>query len=345
MDRISLSPDGVAPWCRGAVCLELAPAYPERLERAHFPVLPRLARSIMYRHQSFANGSSHQDALSYLDQVKVQFADQPDVYNKFLDIMKDFKSQTSVQDHTRKLAWKSTTADLFCSIDTPGVINRVSDLFAGHPNLIQGFNTFLPPGYRIECGEGGNPNAIRVTTPMGTTVQQIPAKRDHGDSTHLSANAPFFNNHRQGNWQQQPPPQQQQQAPAPAPPPQSQQQQAQPQHSIESPEAAFSAPVPNGPGIFGQGQGPGQTAPFDGPGSAQQQRGASQLPPNNSTTPNAPGTRNALTPTPGGQSGANGSAQNSASMEKRGPVEFNHAISYVNKIKVREKKTQILTES
>ena len=35
----------------------------------------------------------HQDALSYLDQVKVQFVDQPDVYNRFLDIMKDFKSQ------------------------------------------------------------------------------------------------------------------------------------------------------------------------------------------------------------------------------------------------------------
>lgn len=34
-----------------------------------------------------------QDALSYLDQVKYQFQDQPDVYNKFLDIMKDFKSQ------------------------------------------------------------------------------------------------------------------------------------------------------------------------------------------------------------------------------------------------------------
>jgi hypothetical protein len=34
-----------------------------------------------------------QDALSYLDQVKVQFVEQPDVYNRFLDIMKDFKSQ------------------------------------------------------------------------------------------------------------------------------------------------------------------------------------------------------------------------------------------------------------
>jgi paired amphipathic helix protein Sin3a len=33
-----------------------------------------------------------QDALSYLDQVKVQFVDHPDVYNRFLDIMKDFKS-------------------------------------------------------------------------------------------------------------------------------------------------------------------------------------------------------------------------------------------------------------
>ena len=70
------------------------------------------------------------DALSYLDQVKVQFTDHPDVYNRFLDIMKDFKSQ---------------------AIDTPGVIERVSMLFRGQPSLIQGFNTFLPPGYRIEC--------------------------------------------------------------------------------------------------------------------------------------------------------------------------------------------------
>ncbi|KAK1918551.1 hypothetical protein P3342_001470 [Pyrenophora teres f. teres] len=96
------------------------------------------------------------DALSYLDQVKVQFADHPDVYNRFLDIMKDFKSG---------------------AIDTPGVIERVSTLFAGNPALIQGFNTFLPPGYKIECGTNGDPNAIRVTTPMGTMVSTMPAPR------------------------------------------------------------------------------------------------------------------------------------------------------------------------
>lgn len=36
------------------------------------------------------------DALGYLDAVKVQFHDRPDVYNQFLDIMKDFKSQMYV---------------------------------------------------------------------------------------------------------------------------------------------------------------------------------------------------------------------------------------------------------
>jgi len=58
------------------------------------------------------------------------------------------------------------------SIDTPGVIKRVSDLFNGHPGLIQGFNTFLPVGYRIECStDAHDANFITVTTPTGTTMQ------------------------------------------------------------------------------------------------------------------------------------------------------------------------------
>jgi len=36
------------------------------------------------------------DVLSYLDEVKIQFSERPKVYNQFLDIMKDFKSQTYV---------------------------------------------------------------------------------------------------------------------------------------------------------------------------------------------------------------------------------------------------------
>eukprot|EP00618_Florenciella_parvula_P037990 CAMPEP_0119508100 /NCGR_PEP_ID=MMETSP1344-20130328/27809_1 /TAXON_ID=236787 /ORGANISM="Florenciella parvula, Strain CCMP2471" /LENGTH=139 /DNA_ID=CAMNT_0007544803 /DNA_START=106 /DNA_END=522 /DNA_ORIENTATION=- len=70
-----------------------------------------------------------EDALLYLDQVKMEFQGKPEIYNEFLDIMKNFKAQT---------------------IDTPGVIRRVSQLFRGYNKLILGFNTFLPEGYKIE---------------------------------------------------------------------------------------------------------------------------------------------------------------------------------------------------
>ncbi|XP_033330132.1 SIN3 transcription regulator family member A isoform X4 [Megalopta genalis] len=86
-----------------------------------------------------------EDALSYLDQVKYKFNDQPQVYNDFLDIMKEFKSQ---------------------SIDTPGVITRVSNLFKGHPELIVGFNTFLPPGYKIEVQANEQGYAFQVSVSM-----------------------------------------------------------------------------------------------------------------------------------------------------------------------------------
>mmetsp|Transcript_18797 Transcript_18797/g.25908 ORF Transcript_18797/g.25908 Transcript_18797/m.25908 type:complete len:511 (+) Transcript_18797:67-1599(+) len=72
-----------------------------------------------------------EDALLYLDQVKMEFSDKPQIYNEFLDIMKNFKAQ---------------------SINTPGVIERVKNLFRGYNKLILGFNTFLPEGegYKIE---------------------------------------------------------------------------------------------------------------------------------------------------------------------------------------------------
>jgi paired amphipathic helix protein Sin3a len=69
-----------------------------------------------------------EDALIYLDDVKREFGDRPRVYNEFLAIMKNFKSQ---------------------EVDTPGVIQRVSRLFRGYNNLILGFNKFLPEGYKI----------------------------------------------------------------------------------------------------------------------------------------------------------------------------------------------------
>lgn len=202
------------------------------------------------------------DALSYLDQVKVRFSDQPDVYNRFLDIMKDFKSQ---------------------AIDTPGVIERVSNLFNGHPALIQGFNTFLPPGYRIECGTDDNPDAIRVTTPSGTMTQSLQGRSRAGpyESSNLSTQA--------------------------------------------QPGLAREAALEDRRGW--------SQAPEDASAIHQQeQRGVSSL----QNAASAATQRGGLPLSPPRESaGQQGAAFGAAADPKRGgPVEFNHAISYVNKIKV-----------
>ena len=88
-----------------------------------------------------------EDALLYLDQVKVEFGDRPHIYNEFLDIMKTFKTQ---------------------QIDTPGVIRRVSNLFQGNRRLVLGFNTFLPEGYKIELPADGEGPPIAVYRTPGS---------------------------------------------------------------------------------------------------------------------------------------------------------------------------------
>lgn len=233
------------------------------------------------------------------------------------------------------------------SIDTPGVIDRVSELFAGHPELIQGFNTFLPPGYRIECGTQDDPTAIRVTTPMGTTVSQMPSAPNRfsmGSGTvHALENGtgtarlgPYTEAHVNGDWAS---------------------------HRQEGAEVGENPFVMNGrPGIPSQHT--GQT-PTTQDGSViydredqiaaaeaahrQEQRGVSNLShvasaiASNGATSQMPITQ----VSPSGQVtsvGQAGEGMNNAGsvlvsgnqmgLEKRGPVEFNHAIGYVNKIKV-----------
>ncbi|CAM0137869.1 unnamed protein product [Umbelopsis sp. WA50703] len=208
------------------------------------------------------------DALSYLDQVKVKFSDQPDVYNRFLDIMKDFKSQ---------------------AIDTPGVIERVSTLFRGHPALISGFNTFLPPGYRIECTVDPNDqDVIRVTTPTGTT------STTGGGPLNLTQEHPPHSQYYQhpAGYSHMP-----QHTPGPATQP------------VQSPHHHGMPHMSQPPSAIYHPLSTTQTSPG--------MRHQSTQPPASQQQPQQPASHQ----------GANGG--------RRAPVEFNHAINYVNKIKNR----------
>ncbi|KAL4448880.1 hypothetical protein ABPG77_007597 [Micractinium sp. CCAP 211/92] len=97
------------------------------------------------------------DALSYLREVKTRFANNRKVYDSFLEIMKQFKAQ---------------------SIDTTGVIEKVKDLFKGHPELILGFNTFLPKGYEIRLDDV--PPNVRSWEPPSLRAPAGPAQAAAG---------------------------------------------------------------------------------------------------------------------------------------------------------------------
>ncbi|GIY36696.1 hypothetical protein CEXT_216131 [Caerostris extrusa] len=214
------------------------------------------ANSQVQGHQMQFQRLKVEDALSYLDQVKYKFGNQPQVYNDFLDIMKEFKSQ---------------------SIDTPGVIQRVSNLFRGHPELIVGFNTFLPPGYRIEV----QPNEqVQVSIP-GTNVAG-------GGPTSLTI-------HPTG------------------PPSATVHTVQQTNHTVKD-ASPHTSPVAKPPPVS-------NSQPHS---NSQNQHSVHQSSPPQAQSGN----------TPGSGSTANSTAP-PASQQQQQPVEFNHAINYVNKIKNR----------
>lgn len=82
-------------------------------------------------------------ALAYVYQVRIEFKDEPHVYNQFLDLMKDFKvGQITAED----------------------VIGRLAALFRGHKDLLLGFNTFLPKGCKLIVTEDGD-GVLQSTNP------------------------------------------------------------------------------------------------------------------------------------------------------------------------------------
>uniref|UniRef100_A0A8C1HJW9 Paired amphipathic helix protein Sin3a n=1 Tax=Cyprinus carpio carpio TaxID=630221 RepID=A0A8C1HJW9_CYPCA len=197
-----------------------------------------------------------EDALSYLDQVKLQFGNQPQVYNDFLDIMKEFKSQ---------------------SIDTPGVISRVSQLFKGHPDLIMGFNTFLPPGYKIEVQTNDlvnvtTPGQIHHITPHGISVQNLPITQP-----------------------------------------------AQHQTQTAAPTSTAALVIPSQPT----------------PAKISKPMQSPALTPTSQPNPSIPSYASPRSPSVQSHTPISSSTAGSTPLQNNQPVEFNHAINYVNKIKNR----------
>jgi len=91
------------------------------------------------------------DAFNYLKEVKGEFRYQREKYDMFLKLMRDFKDQI---------------------IGTHHVTAAVKELFKGHNNLISGFNTFLPKGYKIILDDNDNDNDDEAPPPKMTAESE-----------------------------------------------------------------------------------------------------------------------------------------------------------------------------
>lgn len=125
-----------------------------------------------------------EDALLYLDDVKREFKDQPTIYNKFLAIMKNFKSQ---------------------EVDTPGVISQVSKLFRGYKDLILGFNTFLPEGNKISAADLDRMEAENAREEMEAAAGKATGEPGRGQNQRGQDGSPPNQRSRAFAQQQQPP--------------------------------------------------------------------------------------------------------------------------------------------
>ena len=101
---------------------------------------------------SSSSRMKHDDALEFLERVRDIFTDRPFIYNSFLAVMSEFKEQT---------------------INTDGVVDRVKLLFKGYPDLLTGFNLFLPPANRIRVDAESLPKTRSSSKIEDTRTEQF----------------------------------------------------------------------------------------------------------------------------------------------------------------------------
>ena len=88
------------------------------------------------------NQPQHQEfdhAISYVTNIKQRFANEPDTYKAFLDILHAYQRDQSKPKEQQKGIHE--------------VLDQVSTLFADHPDLLKKFTYFLPDAVQVQAKE------------------------------------------------------------------------------------------------------------------------------------------------------------------------------------------------
>ena len=90
------------------------------------------------------------DAKNFLEKVKEAFRDTQGVYDRFVEIMKNFKHDRYSNECIFSLS-HTPTINKSIRLNTGGVIKEVQTLFSGHDDLFIGFQNFLPAVVKYLC--------------------------------------------------------------------------------------------------------------------------------------------------------------------------------------------------
>lgn len=103
---------------------------------------PQQRRPHSQRHHHLGRELRVRDAPDYIDRVKAAYSGQPRVYNRCIDILKQWKQK---------------------KLSTLGLMHRIRSLFRKNRQLLLGFKLFLPEGYGFD-----------VLSDDGVPVIQVP---------------------------------------------------------------------------------------------------------------------------------------------------------------------------
>lgn len=105
------------------------PGYPGGMQPGMSAMAQPAAAPQPPQHQEFDH------AISYVTNIKQRFANEPDTYKAFLDILHAYQRDQSRPKEEQK--------------GIQEVLDKVSELFAEHPDLLKEFTYFLPDAVQV----------------------------------------------------------------------------------------------------------------------------------------------------------------------------------------------------
>jgi histone deacetylase complex regulatory component SIN3 len=131
-------------------------------------------------------------ALSYVTKIKRRFTNEPERYQQFLLILQAYQGQQQAfQEATAGGRERpSEQAQQKRQLSIREVLDRVSELFQDHPDLLSDFTYFLPDAVQVQARDRIR-RTMEITKERKNQAMKAEAERRYGDSSGVGSGGAF----------------------------------------------------------------------------------------------------------------------------------------------------------